>query len=217
MKYQAFLFDLDGTLLDTLADLTASVNRTMEYLKERPWTSKDVCGFVGNGIPKLIERALPGGCDHPAYREALSFFLADYQAHMYDMTRPYEGVMELLEVLKQKQVAVGIVSNKADPAVKGLCSRFFDGLYLSAIGASEKVRKKPAPDAVWTALKEMGNIPGDRALYIGDSDVDIDTAAASGLDIASVTWGFRTWDFLKAHGARMRIDRPCDLVSLIEG
>ena len=198
--YDAVIFDLDGTLLDTLTDLTDSVNALMNRYGLEQYTREQVQSFVGNGIRKLICRVLPGGEHHPQFQEIYEGFQQYYGAHCMDETEPYPGILSLLDGLKKAGIRTAIVSNKADFAVKKLSRVYFGSLIGVAIGEKEGIRKKPAPDTVNQALEELG-VERSRAVYIGDSDVDLETAKNAGMDVILVSWGFRSREFLLNHGA----------------
>lgn len=200
-RYDAVIFDLDGTLLDTLADLTNAANAAAGRYGFRSYTLDEIRGFVGNGIRKLIERMLPDGVDNPHFDEVYTFFCEYYGRHCMDETEPYPGVMALLDYLHKEGYQVAIVSNKADFAVKKLRDVYFGDLVAVAIGDREGCRRKPAPDAVWQALEEL-QMERERAVYVGDSDVDLMTAQNAGMDGILVSWGFRSREFLLAHGGR---------------
>ncbi len=214
-RKKAILFDLDGTLLNTLDDLADSFNAVMLAHNLPTRTRDEVCSFVGNGVAKLMERGIPDGQSHPLYETCLMEFKAHYADHMEDKTAPYEGVLPLLEALQKEGYLLGIVSNKFDLAVKGLSKKYFGDLIAVAIGESATVRKKPASDTVLTALKELGCQP-EEAIYVGDSDVDIQTAANAGLPCISVTWGFRDEIFLKQHGAVYFAHQANDVIKQIK-
>lgn len=206
--YNTYIFDLDGTLLSTLADLAASCNYalTSNGMPER--TIDEVRRFVGNGVKKLMERAIPGGLENPAFDKTYADFRQHYMQHNLDTTCPYDGVMELLQELKRRGKKVAVVSNKFYAATQELCRHFFgDELVPVAIGEREDIRKKPAPDTVIEAMKQLG-VTAEGAVYIGDSDVDIETARNSGMPCISVLWGFRDKEFLLAHGATTLVERP---------
>ncbi len=211
------IFDLDGTLLDTLEDLALSVNYCMERFGGPHFAREEVREMVGNGIYVLMEKALPGGREHPRYTECMKAFAPYYQSHMMDHTAPFSGIMELLANLKAKGYKLAIVSNKFDAAVKELNQRFFAERICVAIGEAEDkgVRKKPAPDTVFQAMEELGSAPED-CLYVGDSDVDIETAKNAGIPCVCVTWGFKTADFLQEHGAQTVVDTMKELESAID-
>ena len=213
MTYKTYIFDLDGTLLDTLGDLAASVNyalRTHGFLEH---SVDDVRQFVGNGVRKLMERAVPDGTDNPLFEEAFATFRRYYMEHSLDTTRPYEGIPEALAALKARGCHLAVVSNKMMAATQALCSHFFPDTIEVAIGEheAEGIRKKPAPDTVIAALKALG-VGKEDAVYVGDSDVDIQTACNSGIPCISVLWGFRDRDFLKQHGAETFISTPSELL-----
>lgn len=215
-KKDTVVFDLDGTLLDTLEDLKNSVNYAMRHFDYPERTLDEVRRFVGNGIMLLIQRAIPGGKDDPNFEEAFALFKEHYGKHCNDTTKPYEGIMELLHILKEHNIKIAIVSNKADFAVKELNEIYFKGMISVAIGEkeSEGIRKKPAPDTVREALKELGST-AEGSVYVGDSDVDIETARNSGMDEILCDWGFRGEEFLKEHGAKIIIKNPEEILTLI--
>lgn len=210
-KYQAVIFDLDGTLLNTLTDLADSTNYALKTMGFPERTIDEVRRFVGNGVEKLIERAVPEKTDAETTEKTLRIFKEYYSQNMTNKTEPYPGIPEVLAELKKKQIPVGIVSNKFDVAVKDLRDRFFSTSIETAIGESANVAKKPAPDTCIEAMQEMG-ITTEHTVYVGDSDVDIKTAENSGLDCISVTWGFRDEEFLREHGAVTIIHKPEELL-----
>ena len=199
-KYKTYIFDLDGTLLSTLADLAASTNYALRthHMPER--SLDEVRRFVGNGVKKLMERAIPDGLNNPLFEETFATFRQHYMQHNLDTTQPYPGIMQLLEQLKAEDKNIAVVSNKFYAATRELCRHFFGDLVPVAIGEREDIRKKPAPDTVIEALRELG-VDKEGAVYIGDSDVDIMTAKNSGMPCVSVLWGFRDKEFLLEHGA----------------
>ena len=209
-NYDTYVFDLDGTLLSTLGDLAASCNHALRAngLPER--TIDEVRRFVGNGVKKLMERAIPGGLDNPLFEKTFADFRQHYMLHNLDTTCPYPGVMEMLESLRSRGKKVAVVSNKFYAATQALCKHFFGDLVDVAIGEREGIRKKPAPDTVNEALAQM-NVGKERAVYIGDSDVDIMTANNCGMPCISVLWGFRDYDFLVEHGATIFVTSPLQL------
>ena len=213
MSYQTYIFDLDGTLLDTLGDLAASVNYAMRTHGMPEHSVDEVCRFVGNGVRRLMERAVPGGAAHPAFEAAFATFRRHYMEHSLDTTRPYEGIPEMLQELKRRGRHTAVVSNKFDAATKELCRHFFPDTIDVAVGEheAEGIRKKPAPDTVLQALSQLG-VGQEGAVYVGDSDVDIQTARNSGLPCISVLWGFRDREFLLAHGAETFVSQPLELL-----
>lgn len=206
-KYKTYIFDLDGTLLSTLADLAASTNYALRthHMPER--SLDEVRRFVGNGVKKLMERAIPDGLNNPLFEETFATFRQHYMQHNLDTTQPYPGIMQLLEQLKAEGKNIAVVSNKFYAATRELCCHFFGDLVPVAIGEREDIRKKPAPDTVIEALRELG-VDKEGAVYIGDSDVDIMTAKNSGMPCVSVLWGFRDKEFLLEHGATTLILKP---------
>ena len=210
--YTTYIFDLDGTLLDTLGDLAASVNFALRSCGLPEHSIDEVRRFVGNGVRKLMERAVPDGADNPLFEEAYASFRQYYMEHALDTTRPYDGIPDTLAALKARGCRLAVVSNKMMAATQALCSHFFPDTIEVAIGEheAEGIRKKPAPDTVIAALRALG-VGKEHAVYVGDSDVDIQTARNSGLPCISVLWGFRDRDFLKQHGAETFISTPSDL------
>ena len=213
ITYNTYIFDLDGTLLDTLTDLAASTNYALRTHGMPEHTIDEVRRFVGNGVRKLMERAVPDGTDNPLFDEAFATFRQHYMEHSLDTTRPYEGVPEMLAVLKAKGCHLAVVSNKMMAATQELCRHFFPETIELAIGENEAegIRKKPAPDTVIAALRQLG-VGEEGAVYVGDSDVDIATARNSNLPCISVLWGFRDRDFLLQHGASTLISAPKELL-----
>ena len=213
--YETILFDLDGTLLDTLEDLTNATNFALAkfgYLKR---SQEEVCSFVGNGIAKLIERAI--GEKTQDFLEVLESFKGYYGAHCAEKTKPYEGILPLLKTLKEYGIRTAVVSNKADFAVKSLAKEYFDGLLMQAIGEDEErgIRKKPAPDTLLAVMKELQADP-KTTLYVGDSEVDIQTAQNAGIDCLCVTWGFRKREFLEAQGGKLFVDHPIEILEFCQ-
>lgn len=199
-KYQTVIFDMDGTLLNTLEDLTDATNYALRKMGMPERSLDEVRTFVGNGVQKLLERAVPGGLDNPQFEETFAEFKEYYSVHCNDKTGPYEGVLPLLRELKAEGYALAIVSNKLDAAVKDLAEGYFEGIVPVAIGEREGVAKKPAPDMVQIALKELG-VSAESAVYVGDSEVDLMTAQNSGLPCITILWGFRDEEFLRNQGA----------------
>ena len=213
--YKVYIFDLDGTLLDTLTDLAASVNYALREHGMPEHSVDDVRRFVGNGVRKLMERAVPDGADNPLFDEAFATFRQHYMEHDLDTTRPYDGIPEMLATLKSRGCRIAVVSNKMMAATQELCQHFFPDTVEVAIGEheAEGIRKKPAPDTVYAALSALG-VTKDHAVYVGDSDVDIATARHAGLPCISVLWGFRDRDFLLQHGATTLVTIPSELCEL---
>ncbi len=208
------IFDLDGTLLNTLDDLADSVNAALQANNLPLRSIEEVRAFVGNGVYNLMVRAV-GDEQHPCFQQAFSDFKEHYASHCLDKTAPYKGIMPLLEVLSIQGYKLAVVSNKFDPAVKKLNEQFFTGLIPVAIGEREGVHKKPAPDSVFAAMEELGS-KAESCIYIGDSDVDILTARNAGIPCISVTWGFRDREFLLESGAEKIVDTPQQIPLLVK-
>lgn len=212
MSYDTYIFDLDGTLLDTLQDLATSVNYALRQHHMPEHSIDDVRRFVGNGVRRLMERAVPEGAANPTFEAAFAAFREYYMEHSLDTTRPYDGIPELIHELKQRGCRMAVVSNKMMAATQELVHHFFPEIEV-AIGEheAEGIRKKPAPDTVFAAMKQLGQ---GSAVYVGDSDVDLATARNSGLPCISVLWGFRDREFLLAHGATTFVERPMDILDI---
>ena len=213
MKYNTYIFDLDGTLLDTLQDLAASVNYALRKHGMPEHSIDDVRRFVGNGVRLLMERAIPDGAQNPDFEATFATFREHYMHHSLDTTRPYPGIPEVLAELKARGCRLAVVSNKMMAATQELIRHFFPDTIEVAIGEheAEGIRKKPAPDTVFAALKELG-VDKNGAVYVGDSDVDIQTARNSGLPCISVLWGFRDKEFLIKNGGETFVSKPSELL-----
>ena len=214
MRYEAVIFDLDGTLLDTLEDLRSSVNHALRTFGLPERSLEEIRTFVGNGVRNLMLKAVPGGADEPRFEEIFAEFKRYYAVHWREVTCPYAGVVELVEGLHRKGLKLAVVSNKSDAEVKNLCAEFFGGNILIARGEVPGVPRKPAPDGVLLALEGLG-VSREKALYIGDSEVDVRTARNAAVDCVAVTWGFRSREELEAEGATVFINQPSELLSLI--
>lgn len=209
--YNTYVFDLDGTLLNTLGDLAASTNYALRTHNMPEHSLDDVRRFVGNGVKKLMERAVPDGTANPLFEETYATFRQHYLEHSLDTTQPYPGIMDVLAELKRRGKRIAVVSNKFYAATQELCRHFFGDYVEVAIGEREDIRRKPAPDTVEEALRQLG-VGKEGAVYIGDSDVDVATARNSGLPCISVLWGFRDKDFLIAHGATTFVKEPSEIL-----
>ena len=214
-RYDTVIFDLDGTLLNTLEDLADAVNAVMRANAYPERTLDEVRRFVGNGIRRLMEQAVPEGVCGEIFERVFEEFRTYYTEHCQIKTRAYNGVMELLEALKEKGYAMAIVSNKNHAAVCELNDIYFKKDISVAIGQKDGIRKKPAPDTVFQALKELG-VSGERAVYVGDSEVDFMTAENSCMDCVLVSWGFRTKEELADCTPKAMIDRPEELLQVLE-
>lgn len=206
--YKAVIFDLDGTLLDTLGDLHAAVNHALDEFGFPERSIDEVRRFIGNGVVKLMQRATPDGTDAQTDAKCLDSFRSYYLAHMQDMTAPYEGVIPLIEKLRKKGIKTAVVSNKFHQAVYELCLDYFPGLIDEAIGVSVEAERKPSPVNVYKALERLG-VSADECIYIGDSEVDVQTSHNAGVKCIGVTWGFRDCEELVEAGAEV-ICRSCD-------
>ena len=209
MIYNTYLFDMDGTLLDTLADLTAAVNHTLEQYGYPRRTIEQVRKGLGNGAVKLMAAMLPQGEETPGFADIMRDYRAWYQAHACVETCPYPGVTELLETLRQRGCKVAIVSNKPHGAACELAERFFPG--VPTFGESPETPRKPAPDMVFHALTALG-AGKEGAVYVGDSEVDVQTARNAGLPVIGVAWGFRGREALAAAGAETIVDTAAELL-----
>ena len=207
---KAVMFDLDGTLLNTLDDLTMAVNHALSLRGYPGHTRDEVCAFVGNGIGKLIERSVPAGTSPEEVAGALRDFTAYYESHLSVYTRPYPGIIELIRRLLDRGILVGVVSNKKDEAAKALCREFF-GDEVLVVGERADIRRKPAPDGVNALLAAWSPVTKADVLYVGDSAVDVATAVGTGLGFVCVTWGFRTREQLAAAGATAFVDTPAEI------
>lgn len=215
MKYELIIFDMDGTILDTLEDLQSSLNHALALSGFAVRSLDEVRSFVGNGIGKLIERSLPASSLPAHFEKVYGDFMAHYTIHCTDLTRPYAGIPQLISTLRKKGCQTAVVSNKADAAVGELCRRYFPGLFDYAIGEREGLARKPEADLVNFVLKEL-NCPKEKTVYIGDSEVDIATAQNAGLDAVIVDWGFRDTAFLKKQGAKTIASSPEEILALLE-
>jgi phosphoglycolate phosphatase len=214
MKYKLAIFDMDGTILDTLEDLKNATNYALRThgLPER--TLDEVRSFVGNGILLLIQRAVPAHTAEPTIQAVFQTFTAYYAEHCADATKPYDGIVPLIQALRTAGIKTAVVSNKADFAVQELVIEYFDGCFDAAVGERKGMNKKPAPDSVYEVLSLL-EIDKSEAVYIGDSDVDLETAKNSGLPCIAVEWGFRTHDFLIEHGADILVSKPEEILELL--
>jgi len=201
MSYKLAIFDLDGTILDTLEDLTDSVNYALIKNAMPTRTVEEIRNFVGNGARRLIERAVSSGSSSDIADKVLCDYHKYYATHSDIKTRPYPGIIDMLTNLRAAGCMAAVLSNKPDTPVKALCERYFPGLFHIACGEKEGVPRKPAPNGVMYILEQLSVSPKD-TVYIGDSDVDIETAKNAGLDCISVDWGFRDSEFLSNHGAK---------------
>ncbi|MDY4986357.1 MAG: HAD family hydrolase [Treponema sp.] len=220
MKYSVAIFDLDGTILNTLDDLAAAINHVLAVHGMPVHETEKVKYMVGNGIAKLVERAVPGGRENPEYKAVYDEFVEYYRSHSALKTGPYEGMVECLRFLRKAGVKTGVNTNKDEVAAVTLCQKYFPGLFDFVSGGKDSIPVKPAPDGVYQLLGKWGLSPLDdnikaQTVFIGDSDVDIQTGINAGIDAIGVEWGFRGKDFLLEHGAKTTVSTPDELAVLI--
>ena len=216
MRYKAAIFDMDGTILNPLEDLTDSTNYALAHHGFPERTIDEVRRFVGNGIRKLIERAVPAGTDVATIDKVFDTFASYYKEHSAIKTRPYDGIHDAIAKLRAAGVKTAVVSNKADFAVQDLCVDYFPGMFDFALGEKSGIAKKPAPDMVEECLRTLGFEKKD-VVYIGDSDVDLATARNSGTDVIMVGWGFRDEEFIMSLGAPFVIHDTQKIVDIVLG
>lgn len=209
------IFDLDGTLLNTLEDLADSVNYALKEHNCPERTYDEVRSFVGNGVRMLIKRSVPYGTDDEKYEKIFSCFREYYLQNMYNKTAPYKDITELLSFLKNNGYKIGVVSNKLDQAVKELCEDFFAGMIHCAKGAKGESDRKPNPENVYACIESLGSEKAG-CVYVGDSEVDLQTAQNAGVDCVCITWGFRTEEELIAAGATKTAHAPMDLINFLK-
>jgi len=209
-RYKAIIFDLDGTLLDTLTDLAEGTNYALRVNGFPERTLDEIRRFVGNGARKLIERAVPDGQIEAALEKVRQDFNVYYKIHCKDHTGPYPGIMEMLQELVQQGYSLGVVSNKPDFAVQDLIPEYFPDIFSSISGERQGVAKKPAPDLILEAMKNL-QADSSNAVYVGDSEVDMEAAANAGIPCISVVWGFKGKKFLEEQQAEMIIEKPSEI------
>lgn len=214
MKYNTVIFDLDGTLLNTLDDLRDSLNEILIQKGYKIRSIEEVRRFVGNGVRSLVRLSVPTQCSDDEVTLIMEEFKEHYNNNMQNKTRPYNGIMELLLDLYRYNYKIAIVSNKFDAAVKSLSRTYFGTLIPVAIGETLEIKRKPAPDSIYTAIKELGSDLSNTVL-VGDSETDVQTAKNAGIPCIGVTWGFRTREVLRSAGADYLIDTPKELLTLI--
>ncbi|MBQ5592927.1 MAG: HAD-IA family hydrolase [Clostridia bacterium] len=213
MKYKAYIFDLDGTLLDTLLDLANAVNYAMRAKGYPERTVQEVRGFIGNGIRVLIKRAVPEGTSNDDYEEALAIFTKYYLEHIADYTKPYDGMIDVVKTLQQRGCKVAVLSNKAHFAAQAVVKDFFGDIFDMVVGKMDEFPTKPEPDSLFYTMKTLG-VTAEESVYIGDSDVDVLTAHNAGLPCIGVTWGNRDEDVLLASGAEYIAHTPDEILNI---
>lgn len=214
MAIQTVIFDLDGTLLYSLEDLKDSVNFVMKKHGFREYTIDEVREAIGNGVRLLMERILPKDIDKNLFEECLSEFKENYSKNMYNKTKPYDGVLDMLKGLREEGYKIAVLSNKFDSAVKELSNKYFGELVDLAVGQKEGVKEKPSPLGIQEIAKEL-DTDVETCIMVGDSEVDIQTANNAGIDCISVTWGYKNIDFLYDNGATKLVYAPEDILELL--
>lgn len=214
MKH-AVIFDLDGTLLNTLGDLRAATNRALEVRGLPPHSMEEIRQFIGNGIRLLICRAMPEGTPEAEIDAALDDFKAYYAAHIHDRTVPYDGIPQLLTALRKRGIKVAVLSNKIDSASQQLIEYFFPGKTDVVFGEHVGVPRKPDPTSCRMVMQQLGVQP-EQVLYVGDSGTDMQTAKNAGLYAVGVTWGFRSKEVLLEYGADILVHRPEQILQILD-
>lgn len=214
MAIKTVIFDLDGTLLYSLEDLKDSVNFVMKKHGFREYTIDEVREAIGNGVRLLMERILPKDIDKNLFEECLSEFKENYSKNMYNKTKPYDGVLDMLKALREEGYKIAVLSNKFDSAVKELSKKYFGELVDLAVGQKEGVKEKPSPLGIQEIAKEL-DTDVETCIMVGDSEVDIQTANNAGIDCISVTWGYKNIDFLYDNGATKLVYAPEDILELL--
>jgi len=215
MKFDTVIFDLDGTLLNSIGDLVDSTNAVLAQMGYTPRTYEEIKNFVGNGVRVLIEKALPDDVDEAQISQCIARFHTYYPAHMLIKTKPYQDIYPLIIELQKREIKMAIISNKHDTETKALCAHFFKDFIPVAIGERAGVPRKPDPINIFEALKELGAKP-EQALYVGDTEVDIQTARNAGLPSVGVLWGFRSEQVLRSAGADYIIEQPLQLLNIVD-
>ncbi len=218
--YKLAIFDMDGTILDTLTDLHLSINHILEIYGHTPLKREETKCYIGNGIPLFVQRAFEGKFDvneneaSSTVKAAISDFMEYYSVHCEDNTKAYDGITEAIAQIRKLGIMTAVVSNKADPAVKKLCESYFDGLFDEMIGEQPGIRKKPAPDMPEMIMERCG-VSKEETVFIGDSNVDINTALNAGTAVIGVLWGYRDEEALKKAGAKVIATQPKELAGLM--
>lgn len=209
--YKLAIFDMDGTILDTLEDLMDSMNFILRNFGCPERNLDEIRSFVGNGILKLVERSFPEGTSEDVINKAFELFNPYYKEHCAIKTKPYDGICNVIKELRKKGIITAVVSNKPDYGVQSLCEEYFNGLFDFALGEKSGIRKKPAPDSVNAVLARFG-IKKENAVYIGDSEVDVKTAENAGLDCIGVEWGFRGRETLVSLGVKNIVSQSSEIL-----
>lgn len=213
MKYKAYIFDLDGTLLDTLLDLANAVNFALRSKGYPERTVEEIRSFIGNGIKVLVRRAVPDGTGEGDYVEALEIFTKYYLEHIADNTKPYDGMIDVVKTLSKRGCKVAVLSNKAHFAAQTVVKDFFGDIFDIVVGKMDEFPSKPDPDSLFYTMKTLG-VAAENCVYIGDSDVDVFTAHNAGLPCIGVTWGNRDEDVLTSSGAEYIAHKPEEILNI---
>lgn len=208
------IFDLDGTILDTLEDLTDATNYALRQHGYPEHTIEEIRTFVGNGIRKLIIRALPAGAGEENIERVHTTFDEYYSVHLADKTKPYEGICDVIAALRERGLSTAVVSNKPDYGVQSLVKDYFEGLFDYSVGERPGVNRKPSPDGVNQVLEYFGAARED-AVYIGDSEVDFETSKNAKMDVIMVDWGFRSRDYISSLGAELIVSKPQEILEIL--
>lgn len=214
MKTEAILFDLDGTLLNTIQDLTDCVNHSLNKMGMPMRSIFEVRKFIGDGLKMLLTRAMPVGSTQEMYEEILKIYKPYYQEHMQDKTVPFDGIMDLLKALKEKDIKIAVVSNKQDEAVKALCADVFGNLVDIAIGVGNGVEPKPDPGAVFEAVKQL-NVNPENIYYVGDSFIDMQVSENAKVKSVAVSWGYCDREVFDNYSPTLIADKPSDILNLL--
>lgn len=209
------IFDLDGTLLYTLEDLMNSVNYALGLYGYKTCSLDEISSFVGNGVEQLMRKAVPADITEKDFELCFSCFKDHYSKHCCELTRPYPGIIELLERLKSRGVKVGVVSNKYQSAAEDVCRHYFEGLYDIVVGESETCKRKPSPDGINMICEEFG-VAKDETIFFGDTEVDVQTGDNAGVYCVSVLWGFRDKEFLSRNGAHLFVEDPLYIADMLD-
>lgn len=214
MKYEAVIFDLDGTLVDTLEDLTDSVNFALSSFGFPERSIEEVRSFVGNGVRRLMYLSVPEGTGDDTAEKCLAIFKEHYKTNSRNKTKPYDGIAEMLDILDKKGIKTAVVTNKMHTAAKDIVEFYFGDKISITVGQIDGIAQKPQPDGVLKAIETLG-VRKENAVYVGDSEVDCITAGNAEIDCIGVTWGFRSREILKENGANVIVDNPTEILELI--
>jgi phosphoglycolate phosphatase len=214
MKFDTIIFDLDGTLIDTLDDLMDSVNYALDKFGFPSRNLDEIRSFVGNGVKRLVYLSVPDGTDEATSEKCLEIFKEHYKGNSKNKTAPYDGIQEMLEGVKKAGFKTAVVTNKIQDAAIEIITDFFGDKIDVIIGQIDGVAQKPEPDGVWLALEKLG-VSKENAVYVGDSEVDCMTAHNAGIPCVGVTWGFRDRSVLEEHKAEFIIDKPEELFEVL--